>query len=314
MVKISLIDPRNNKKLSSKDLTRFKKFSNILDLYISEKSDLSNIQSDFYNDVKFPNYDDIEDFGSLIDKANKSIFAKMLDDEIPMGSSVLEAGCGTGQLGIFLSRYNRQIHAIDISKGSLIEAKKFVTNNSIKNINFYRMNIFNLFFAENTFDIIISNGVLHHTHNAELAFTKLCKILKNNGLIIIGLYHRFGRIFHNFRKFLIKKFGRSFDILDKRLRDKLSSKKIYAWYKDQYENPSETVHTLSEVMAWFRKNNIEYLSSIPFDFNQGDKLFSKKVLRNSYEYFIDEFLLTFSPRQIYEGGFFIVIGRKFQAK
>ena len=43
MVKISLIDPRNNKKLSNKDLTRFKKFSNILDLYISEKSDSKEI-------------------------------------------------------------------------------------------------------------------------------------------------------------------------------------------------------------------------------------------------------------------------------
>ena len=70
-------------------------------MYISDESELSNIQSNFYNDVKFPNYDDIEDFGSLIDKANKSIFAKMLDDEIPMGANLLEAGCGTGELSIF---------------------------------------------------------------------------------------------------------------------------------------------------------------------------------------------------------------------
>ena len=310
MKKISLIDPKNNKKLSNKELTRFKKFSNILDLYISDESELSNIQSNFYNDVRFPNYDDIEDFGSLIDKANKSIFAKMLDDEIPMGANLLEAGCGTGQLSIFLSRYNRNIHAIDISKGSLIEAKNFVTSNSIKNITFYRMNIFNLFFLENTFDVIISNGVLHHTHNAELAFTKLCKVLKNKGLIVIGLYHKYGRIFHNFRKFLIRKFGKGFDILDKRLRDNLSSKKVYAWYKDQYENPSETVHTLKEVITWFRRNNIEYVSSIPFDFDHQDKLFSKKPLKSSFKYFIDEFLLAFNPRQMYEGGFFIVIGKK----
>ena len=104
MKKISLIDPKNNKKLSNKELTRFKKFSNILDLYISDESELSNIQSNFYNDVRFPNYDDIEDFGSLIDKANKSIFAKMLDDEIPMGANLLEAGCGTGQLSNFFKQ------------------------------------------------------------------------------------------------------------------------------------------------------------------------------------------------------------------
>ena len=40
------------------------------------------------------------------------------------------------------------------------------------------MNIFNHCFVENTFDVIISNGVLHHTHSAKKAFGKLCKILK----------------------------------------------------------------------------------------------------------------------------------------
>ena len=164
MEKIILKDPRNNKKLSRQDLSKFKKFSNIYDLFIPDESDITNIQSDFYNDVKFPNYDDIENFGTLLDKAERSIFAKMLDNEIPIGATVLEAGCGTGQLSIFLSRYDRKVYGIDISKGSLVEAKKFITKNSIKNVTFYRMNIFNHCFIENTFDIIISNGVLHHTH------------------------------------------------------------------------------------------------------------------------------------------------------
>ena len=156
-----------------------KSHSNILDLYIPNESEILNKQSDFYNKIKFPNYNDVEDFGSLIEKARDSIFFKMLDDEISLGSTVLEAGCGTGQLSIALSRFNRNIHSIDISKGSLIEAQRFITKNSIKNITLYRMNLFNLCFAENTFDVIISNGVLHHTHDAKLAFSKLCKILKN---------------------------------------------------------------------------------------------------------------------------------------
>ncbi len=310
MKKIILIDPKSKKKLSRKDLSKFKSFSNIYDLFIPDKSNITNIQSDFYNDVKFPNYDNIEDFGTLLDKAERSIFAKLLDNEIPIGATVLEAGCGTGQLSIFLSRYNRQIYGIDISKGSLIEAKKFITKNSIKNVTLYRMNIFNHCFVENTFDVIISNGVLHHTHNAKKAFINLSKILKVNGIIVIGLYHKFGRIFHNFRKIIIRKFGSNFDILDKKLRENLSSKKTYAWYKDQYENPSESLHTFKEVIKWFKENNIEYLSSIPFDFVPSEKLFSKKKLRSSFEYFIEEFLLTFNSRQIYEGGFFIVVGKK----
>ena len=37
---------------------------------------LTKIQSDFYNDVKFPNYDDVEDFGSLLDKLRQNDFVK----------------------------------------------------------------------------------------------------------------------------------------------------------------------------------------------------------------------------------------------
>ena len=46
---------------------------------------------------------------SLIDKANKSIFAKFLDEQIKFGSKILEVGCGTGQLSNFLSRYKSSI-------------------------------------------------------------------------------------------------------------------------------------------------------------------------------------------------------------
>ena len=39
----------------------------------------------------------------------------------------------------------------------------------------------------NYFDVIISNGVLHHTHDAKLAFTKLVEKLKPNGIIVADL-------------------------------------------------------------------------------------------------------------------------------
>ena len=37
-------------------------------------------------------------------------FIKKLDDEIPHRAEILEAGCGTGQLSIALSRFGRRIH------------------------------------------------------------------------------------------------------------------------------------------------------------------------------------------------------------
>ena len=42
-----------------------------------------------------------------------------------------------------------------------------------------------------------------------------------------------------------------------------SEKKINSWIRDQYEHPVESLHTLDEVLSWFKNNNIEYINSIP---------------------------------------------------
>ena len=39
--------------------------------------------------------------------------------------------------------------------------------------------------------------------------------------------------------------------------------KIKSWIRDQYEHPVESLHTLDEVLTWFKKNNIEFINSIP---------------------------------------------------
>ena len=302
-----LINPIDKKKL---DINNINYFSEIPDLYFDDNNLITSTQSEFYNDVKFPNYDDIDNFGTLLDKSSKSIFVKKLDDEIPFNSRVLEAGCGTGQLSIALSRYNRKIHSIDLSKGSLIEAKNFIKQNEIKNVQLYRMNIFNLCFPKNYFDIIISNGVLHHTHNPKLAFGKLSECLKPNGIIVIGLYHKYGRIVQNIRQFLIKIFGEKLKSIDKRFSENLSDKKKYAWFKDQYNNPHETKHSYNEVINWFNENDIEFINSIPFNFDLNDKIFLKKKKNDKFKIFLKEFFLMFNLRQIYEGGFFVMIGKK----
>tara|TARA_B100001250_G_scaffold59819_1_gene46649 strand:- start:349 stop:1296 length:948 start_codon:yes stop_codon:yes gene_type:complete len=307
---VKIVDPNSKKEIDLNKVFENKLFNDIPDLFIEDGNSLTNTQSDFYNDVKFPNYDDVEDFGSLLDKSRKSIFGKKLDDEIPMRTNILEAGCGTGQMSIALSRYGRQVYGIDLSKGSLIEAKKFISSNNIKSVHLFRMNIFKLFFEENTFDIVISNGVLHHTYNPKLAFSKLVKVLKPEGIIVIGLYHKYGRIIQKIRQGLIRVFGDNLKFLDKRFREKISYKKKYAWFLDQYKNPSETTHTYSQVLNWFKDENIEFLSSIPFDFNLEKKLFQKNEVKSSFEIFLDEVSLALNPRQISEGGFFVMIGKK----
>ena len=251
----------------TEDKRRFNIINGIPDFFTDDGEKLSVTQSKFYNEIKFPNYDKIDDFGSLLEKSEKSTFFKKLDDEIKMFSKVLEVGCGTGQLSLFLSRYKREIYSVDLSIGSLELGEKFRKKNNIENLFFLRMSLFNLFFKKDFFDVIISNGVLHHTANPEMAFTELVKYLKKDGYIVIGLYHKFGRIYTKIRQFLINTFGESFKFMDKKnLSKNFSKEKSFAWFMDQYKNPKESTHTFTEVINWFKRTNIEFVSSIPFSF------------------------------------------------
>jgi|TARA_B100001964_G_C14148418_1_gene560846 SAM-dependent methyltransferase len=294
---------------------RFTIVNGIPNFFKDDNETLSLTQSKFYNEIKFPNYDSIDDFGSLLEKSEKSTFFKKLDKEIAMFSKVLEVGCGTGQLSLFLSRYQRQIFSIDLSMGSLELGENFRKKNNIENLFFLKMSLFNLFFKEEFFDVIISNGVLHHTENPKLAFMELTKYLKKDGYIIIGLYHRYGRIYTKIRQLLIKIFGDSFKFLDKKTLDKYSSKeKRFAWFMDQYKNPKESTHTFAEVLKWFNSTDIEFISSIPFSFPNNSlhdrKLFKKNKNNSKFKMLANEMIQCFSPQQIKEGGFFIMIGRK----
>ena len=319
-----LVDPKkktflkyNNLKncFETEDKNRFDVTNGIPDFFKDDSEKLSAIQSKFYNEVKFPNYDEIDDFGALLNKSQRSTFFKKLDEEIEMHAKILEVGCGTGQLSLFLSRYQRHIFSIDLSTGSLELGENFRKKNNIENLFFLRMSLFNLFFKKEFFDVIISNGVLHHTANPKLAFIELTKYLKKDGYIIIGLYHKYGRIFTKIRQFIIKVFGDSFKFLDKKTLDENYSKeKRFAWFMDQYKNPKESTHTFAEVSGWFRSANIEFISSIPFSFVENSllnkKIFEKNINNSKLKMLLSEIIQCFSPQQIKEGGFFIMVGRK----
>ena len=83
---------------------------------------------------------------------------------------------------------------------------------------------------------------------------------------------------------------------------------------DQYKNPKESTHTFAEVLKWFNGADIEFISSIPFSFPNNSlhdrKLFKKNKNNSKFKMLANEIIQCFSPQQIKEGGFFIMVGRK----
>ncbi len=272
--------------------------------------------TEFYKETPFPNYKNEDNKQSILEKGNKNVLAKTFKKFIGYKKKVLEVGCGTGQLSIYFSLgTNNQIVAFDPTKQSLNLAKTFAHKNKITNIEFVNADIFDDVLVDEFFDFIWCNGVLHHTKKPYKAFETVAKSLKCNGYILIGLYNKIGRVRTIIRKYLSKIFGVKFlEIFDPTLKNlKISNEERKAWINDQYFHPIESLHTLDEVLNWFKKNDIEYVNSIPscdFEMYQNyESIFLKKTTGSLYSRIINQISMIFNKLGS-DGGLFIVIGKK----
>jgi len=267
----------------------------------------------FYEETPFPNYDDFDDVASLIEKARRGMFARLLDEQIPFGARVLEVGCGTGQLSNFLSVANRTVVGADLCLNSLRLGQAFKTQNRLGSAHFVQMNLFRPVFRPGSFDLVISNGVLHHTADPALAFRTLCRLVRPGGYVLVGLYHRYGRLITDARRRVFRAFGDRFQFLDPNLRQMQKSEaKRRAWFMDQYKHPHESKHTIGEVLGWLEQAEFQFVTStprsVPFQSPDDVRLFEQERPGNALERLIVELGMTFTGSL--EGGFFIVIGRR----
>ena len=293
---------------------KFEKKNGIISFSISDTE--TKKVTDFYKITPFPNYKDNDNKQSILEKGDRNLLARNFKKLIGFKKKVLELGCGTGQLSIYFSLgTNNKIVGFDPTVESLNLAKNFADKNEITNIEFVNADIFDDVLERDYFDFIWCNGVLHHTKNPYKAFELLSRSLKDKGYILIGLYNRIGRIRTILRKYFSKILGEKFlEIFDPTLKHlKISDEEKKSWIKDQYYHPIESLHTLDEVLNWFKKNNIEFINSIPscdFELNQNfENLFEKKPSGSFYSRIINQFTMIFNKLGS-DGGLFIVIGKK----
>ena len=60
----------------------------------------------FYEHAPFPGYPPRDSLDSLRARAERSPFARLLDQAIPLDAGILEIGCGTGQMSLYLAQCN----------------------------------------------------------------------------------------------------------------------------------------------------------------------------------------------------------------
>ena len=199
-------------------------------------------------------------------RADTSVFGRLLREQIPVNASVLEVGCGTGQLSNYLAATCvARIYAADMTLASLRLGRKFAAEHQIQGVRFLQMNLFRPCIRPGSMDLVISNGVLHHTADSKAAFMSIAPLVKPGGHIIVGLYNHIGRLRTDLRRALWRVFGDPVLFLDPHLRKPLSPDKRRAWIRDQYIHPVERKHSMSEVLGWFDEAGFSFISLHPQD-------------------------------------------------
>jgi len=280
----------------------------------TDRKDVTDVVKAFYEQNPFPNYDDVDSRESLAEKASRGLFARLLDEQIPVGSLVLDVACGTGQMTNFLGQsWKRKVIGADLCLNSLRLGKQFRDRYGINDAGFLQMNLFRPCFQDNTFDVVICNGALHHTGDPLGGFRLIGRLVKPGGVILIGLYNKIGRLPTDFRRWIFRTIGDGFAFLDDHMRNKnYNAARKQSWFMDQYKHPHESKHTFSETLEWFDSNGFEFLSSIPKiepeGFKANEKLFEPHSRGTIATRFLAEFEMLLKGGV--DGGLFIVIGRR----
>jgi ubiquinone/menaquinone biosynthesis C-methylase UbiE len=118
--------------------------------------------------------------GTLVDLLHGDTF-------YPPGSLVLEAGCGVGAQTITLARKSpaAQFISVDVSAGSLEEAKRSVAEAGLRNVQFRRADLFELPISAESFDYVFVCFVLEHLAEPVKALAALSAMLKPGGTITV---------------------------------------------------------------------------------------------------------------------------------
>ncbi len=103
------------------------------------------------------------------------------------GKLVLDVGCGMGRFAEVATRWGACVVGVDLSLAPEAAAENLANRDAT----FLQADVFKLPFAPESFDLIYSLGVLHHTPNCEQAFKMLPPLLKPGGRIAIWLYSRY---------------------------------------------------------------------------------------------------------------------------
>ena len=264
----------------------------------------------FYERAPFPGYPPRESLHSLRARAERSSFVRLLDHAIAGNARIVDVGCGTGQMCLYLANADRVVVGADLAHASLALGAAAAARFGLR-VQFVETDLGQPGLKRSAFDVVYSSGVLHHTRDPRASFGRLVDLARPGGVIVLGVYNAIARIPTRLRRAVARMSGYRFVPFDSVLRERAHEpQRREAWLRDQYQHPEEHRHTIAEVQRWFADHGVEYLRTYPsavFDDTPED-LFTPAVDDWRLESWLAQIAWIRSLGR--EGGLFFTIGRR----
>jgi 2-polyprenyl-3-methyl-5-hydroxy-6-metoxy-1,4-benzoquinol methylase len=265
----------------------------------------------FYEHAPFPGYPAHESLQALHARAERSLFARLVHQGIPGDARIVDIGCGTGQMCLYLARADRVVIGADVTRSALLLGASAARRFGLARVQFVETDLLQPGLKAGSFDVVYSSGVLHHTSNPRTSFARLAQLARPGGMIVVGVYNAFARVPLRLRRLVARLSGFRIIPFDPVLRDRHSEpERRNAWLRDQYQHPEEHCHTLAEVQGWFAENRVEYVRAYPSAVlsDEPGELFARAADNWRPEGWLAQ--LGWVRALGHEGGLFFTIGRR----
>jgi len=115
-------------------------------------------------------------------------FVPFLLPHLRAGMSVLDCGCGTGSLTLDLAESVApgRVIGLDVDESQLAVARASADNRRLDGVEFSRGSVYELPFADATFDVVLANAVLIHLADPVQALREMRRVLRPGGIAAVS--------------------------------------------------------------------------------------------------------------------------------
>ncbi len=119
----------------------------------------------------------------------KDKFSKIIDVRKLKGMKVLDIGAGFGSLASLMEKFGADVTALDFSSRCAVFLRKRKELEG-SNMSVLECDATDIPLEDNSFDLIVSIGTIHHIPDYRKVIDNIYRLLKPNGKCIVMLYHK----------------------------------------------------------------------------------------------------------------------------